>query len=128
MRNIIIAASLAVIVTGCASAGNERIRAESSATVSQKLVRGSTTKAQVKGAFGDPLAVSFTDSGNEVWTYEHTVARPKPVNFVPYVNLVASGANVEKKSLVVFFNKAGIVQNYALSDSKGEVRQGLGAL
>jgi len=49
----------------------------------------------------------------------------KPTNFIPYVNLVHSGAEGDKKSLVVFFDKQKIVQDYTMSTSKVEVSRGL---
>jgi hypothetical protein len=41
------------------------------------------------------------------------------------VNLVHSGAEGDKKSLVVFFDKAKIVQDFTMSTSRIEVNHGL---
>lgn len=75
--------------------------------------------------YGDPAKTSFTDSGNEIWEYDFSRTQSKPTNFIPYVNLVASGAEGDKKSLVIFFNKGKIVQQYTLSTSKIDVSTGL---
>ena len=75
--------------------------------------------------YGDPLKTSFTDSGNEIWEYEFSRLHSKPTNFIPYVNLVYSGAEGDKKSLVIFFDKRKVVQQYTISTSKVDVSQGL---
>jgi hypothetical protein len=110
---------------GCASVGNESIAAASPESVATQLVKGKTRQAQVREVYGDPSKTSFTDSGNEIWEYEFTRMTSKPTNFIPYVNLVSSGAEGDKKSLVIFFNQAKIVQQYTLSTSKVDVSRGL---
>jgi len=49
----------------------------------------------------------------------------KPTNFIPYVNLIHSGAEGDKKSLVIFFDRSKVVQQYTISSSKVDVSQGL---
>jgi len=71
------------------------------------------------------MKTSFTDSGNETWEYEFSRMHSKPTNFIPYVNLIHSGAEGDKKSLVIFFNKSKIVQQYTVSSSKVDISQGL---
>ena len=46
-------------------------------------------------------------------------------NFIPYANMFSSGANIESKELVIFFDKNGVVQNYSMEQSKSEVKQGI---
>ena len=66
-----IAAGLScAFLAGCASSGNESIADASLQTVSEQLVKGKTTQAQVRQLYGDPMKSSFTDSGNESWEYE----------------------------------------------------------
>src|SRR6516162_6860420 len=85
------------LLGGCASVGNERIADASPQTVSGQLVKGKTTQAHVRELYGDPGKSSFTDSGNEIWEYEFSRLHSKPTNFIPYVNLVYSGAEGDKK-------------------------------
>jgi hypothetical protein len=49
----------------------------------------------------------------------------KPTNFIPYVNLIHSGAEGDKKSLVIFFDRSKVVRQYTISSSKVDVSQGL---
>lgn len=119
--------TLTLILTGCASVGNERIRNVSQKELSSKVVKGVTTKAQVREYLGAADSTSFTDSGNEIWRYAHVKATAKPINFVPVVSIFKSGTNEEKKEIVFFFDKNGVVQNYTMSETKGESRQGIGS-
>jgi hypothetical protein len=114
-----------VLLIGCASVGNERIADATPETVATQLAKGKSTQQQVRELYGDPVKTSFTDSGNEIWEYDFTRMQPKPTNFVPYVNLVASGAEGDKKSLVIFFDKTKIVRQYTISSSKVDISQGL---
>jgi glycine betaine/choline ABC-type transport system substrate-binding protein len=44
---------------------------------------------------------------------------------VPVANLFTSGADVDKKELVVFFDDKGVVKNYSMQVSKEEVKNGI---
>jgi outer membrane protein assembly factor BamE (lipoprotein component of BamABCDE complex) len=118
---VLVSASLG----GCASVGNESIADASMESVSAQLVKGKTRQDQVREIYGDPAKISFTDSGNEIWEYDFSRTVSKPTNFIPYVSLIHSGAEGDKKSLVIFFNKSKIIQQYTLSTSKVDVSTGL---
>ena len=124
-RVCLVAGLSSALLSGCASSGNESIADASLQTVSEQLVKGKTTQAQVRQLYGDPMKSSFTDSGNESWEYEFSRMRSKPINFVPYVNVIYSGAEGDKKSLVIFFDKSKVVQQYTISTSKVDVSRGL---
>jgi len=113
------------LLGGCASSGNESIADASQETVRAQLVKGRTTQAQVRQLYGDPMKTSYTDSGNESWEYEFSRMHSKPTNFIPYVNIVYSGAEGDKKSLVIFFDRSKVVQQYTISSSKVDISRGL---
>jgi hypothetical protein len=113
------------LLGGCASVGNESIADASPQSVSAQIYKGKTRQDQVREMYGDPAKISFTDSGNEIWEYDFSRTMAKPTNFIPYVSLIHSGAEGDKKSLVIFFNKSKIVQQYTLSTSKIDVSTGL---
>jgi hypothetical protein len=119
------AALLSAGLGGCASVGNESIADASSESVSASLIKGKTHQERVREMYGDPAKISFTDSGNEIWEYNFSRMMSKPTNFIPYVNLIHSGAEGDKKSLVIFFNKTKVVQQYTLSTSKVDASSGL---
>jgi outer membrane protein assembly factor BamE (lipoprotein component of BamABCDE complex) len=116
---------VSVLLCACASVGNESIADANAETVSKQLTKGKTTQAEVRKIFGDPIKSSFTSNGNESWEYEFSRMQSKVTNFIPYVNLVHSGAEGDKKSLVIFFDRAKIVQDYTMSTSRIDINQGL---
>jgi len=117
--------ALQALLVACTSAGNERIADLTQSNLSSDIVKGKTTQAQVRQLYGDPIKTSFTDSGNESWEYEFSRLQSKPTNFIPYVNLIQSGAEGDKKSIVFFFNRDKVVLNYTLSNSKVDISHGL---
>ena len=121
----LVAGLLSALLSGCASVGNESIADATPESVSAQLIKGRSTQEQVRGLYGDPTKTSFTDSGNEIWECDFTRMHAKPTNFIPYVNLVASGAEGDKKSLVIFFDKSKVVRQYTISSSKVDVSTGL---
>jgi hypothetical protein len=120
-----VAGRAGLLLGGCASVGNESIADATPESVSGQLLKGRTTQNQVRGAYGDPAKTTFTDSGNEIWEYDFSRMHAKPTNFIPYVNLVHSGAEGDKKSLVIFFDRSKVVQQYTISSSNVDVSQGL---
>jgi hypothetical protein len=116
---------LAGALAGCMSSGNESIADATGATVSTQLVKGKTTQAEVRRLYGDPIKTSFSSNGFETWEYEFVRMQSKPTNFIPYVSLVHSGAEGDKKALVVFFDKQKVVQDYTMSTSRIDVSTGL---
>ena len=115
----------ACVVAGCISSGNESIADATGATVAGQLIKGRTTQADVRKLYGDPLKTSFSANGFETWEYEFTRLQSKPTNFIPYINLVHSGAEGDKKTLVVFFDKQKVVQDFTMSTSRINTSQGL---
>jgi outer membrane protein assembly factor BamE (lipoprotein component of BamABCDE complex) len=92
-----------------------------------QVVEGKTTQAEVQQAYGVPTGKTFTDGGNEIWTYSYAYMTAKGINYVPIVGLFAGGADVEKKQLVLLFDKDGVVTRRVFSESQQEVRRGAGS-
>jgi outer membrane protein assembly factor BamE (lipoprotein component of BamABCDE complex) len=124
MKKFIALAAAAMLVVGCSSAGNEKVRTETVDTVSAKITKGQSTKADVKALYGEPGDVSLTDGGSEVWKYTYAHATAKAVNFVPIIGIFAGGADVNKNEVVFIFDKNGIVQNYTVHASQSDVHNG----
>jgi outer membrane protein assembly factor BamE (lipoprotein component of BamABCDE complex) len=116
---------VAIALAGCASVGNETLRAETESSVQGKIVEGKTTKAQVKAMFGSPLKTNFTDGALEVWTYEFSKVSADPISFVPIVNMFGATASGKKKELVVLFDSAGITKRYSMSESDVTQKTGI---
>jgi len=127
LRRLALATPLvfAVLLSGCASAGNEALSKQTSETLQQHIQKGVTTKAQVQAVLGQPQNVSF-NNGREQWTYNFAHATPTAVDFVPVVNLFVHHANVDHKMLVILFDKNGVVENYSYTHGQSVYRSGVG--
>ncbi len=118
-----IAAAL-IALSACASSGNQVLKTATAETVGQSIRDGQSTKATVQAAFGDPNDTSFTDGGNEIWKYNYSYATATAVTYVPIVGAFAGGANVDKKTLTILFDKNGTVLNHTMSTSHEQVKRG----
>ncbi len=125
MRVIPIFLIVTIFLAGCASVGNQALKNETELSVSQKIVEGKTTKADVRSTFGSPNTTSFTDSGLEMWKYELAKMSADAVNFIPIVGLFGSSASGTKKELVVLFDQQGLVKRYSMSESPVTVKTGI---
>lgn len=125
MKKVLCLAAVAALLGGCATAGNKVIGETTTASVDAKVVEGKTTMAEVVAAYGVASKKSFTDGGSEIWTYAYAYAKSKPINFVPIVGLFAGGVDVEKKELVILFDKQNVVQRRTFTESSQEVNRGV---
>lgn len=119
------AVAVIALLGGCATAGNEKMKDQTQASMAQQLTEGKTTKQEVQAALGNADSVSFTDSGNEIWTYRHSRATPHAQNFIPVVSLFSRGADVKTKEVVILFSKEGIVSKYTMRETENTVKAGL---
>ena len=117
--------SLAMLTLGCASVGNETLRSESEGTISQKMVEGKTSKAEVRKMFGSPMKTTFTDGGLEIWTYEFSKVSADAVSYIPIVSMFGGSSSGTKKELVVMYDDKGLVKRYAMSESDVESKTGM---
>lgn len=115
-----------LLVSGCAvKAGNETLGKMEKTQIDSKIVKGKTTKEEIKSIMGDPDRTDFDNNGNEKWIYVHIRRDAKAVNFIPIVSMFVKGTNDTTKTLIVLFNEDGTVKNYIASDAKGETKGGL---
>jgi outer membrane protein assembly factor BamE (lipoprotein component of BamABCDE complex) len=125
IKKMLFALASVVLIAGCASVGNETLRAESEASVQKKITEGKTTKSEVRSMFGSPMKTTFTDGGLEIWTYEFSKVSADAVSFIPIVNIFGATASGTKKELVVLFDKDGLVQRYSMSESDVKQKTGV---
>lgn len=122
---ITLAAILSASLVGCSSTGNQQIDHLTAKEASQQIIRGQTTAAEVKADLGDPLKVSYNSAGNQQWEYDYTKLHLTTTDFVPFINAVETNARGTRKSLVILFNRRGIVEHYSLTCSRIYKHQGL---
>ncbi|MBW5800220.1 hypothetical protein [Halomonas elongata] len=123
-KNALLALSL-LLLAGCASSGNQTLKDQSEASVSQVITEGVTTQSEVKQTFGSPMETSFTDNGLEIWEYSLSEVSADAINFVPIVNLFGSSASGKKKDLTILFDETDVVQRYSMTSSDVSHKTGL---
>lgn len=119
------AAAAVIVMSGCASMGNERLAEQSQSSLQKQFSEGKTTKADVQSALGPATKVSFTDSGNEIWSYSWAHATPQARNFIPVVGLFSRGHDVARKELTVMFDRNGVVSRFSMNESMDVVKSGI---
>lgn len=117
-------AALCLGLSACVSAGNQSLKEQTPETLAELLTPG-TDQARVSEALGDPLSVSYTDSGREIWFYELVEGKMTAQSFIPVVSMFSSGVHGRKKLLVILYDKEERVDRYNLSDSAYESKTGI---
>ncbi|MDF3917524.1 outer membrane protein assembly factor BamE [Salinicola salarius] len=125
MKGLVAVAAVALLVTGCASVGNDRLAGESEQTIAQKIEVGKTTKADVTRALGSPSSKMFDAQGQEQWMYMHSRASADAVNFIPFAPLFGTSTSGETKQLTVIFDDEGVVSNYLMNSSDSGIKTGV---
>ena len=108
---------LTMAVAGCASGGNEVLRAQDANAVDRNIVDGKTTRSDVERLYGPPNATSFANAQNDIWIYRWARSTARAENFIPYVGAFVGGSDVQKKELVILFNEQNMVVRHSMRDS-----------
>ena len=116
--------ALILVLASCVSAGNTSLKEQTPDTLADLLMPG-TAQSEVSAALGDPLSVSYTDSGREIWFYELVEGKMSAQSFIPVVSMFSSGVKGRKTLLVILFDKDELVDRYNLSDSAYESKTGI---
>jgi outer membrane protein assembly factor BamE (lipoprotein component of BamABCDE complex) len=90
---------------------------ETQESVNQKIAKGKTTKAQVRATFGEPTSTTPKANGAEEWRYKMSSSGNSWTKIPGFETLFGSGAE-DNKTLLVDFDRRGIVTNYALNEDQ----------
>lgn len=127
MKNItlIMLAIIPIFISGCVvKGGNENLAKMEKPKLEQNIIKGKTTKTDIKKMFGDPEYASLSNDDEE-WGYSYNKVTSPVVNYIPVVSLFTGGTDSDRKALVILFNKKGVVKNYTITQTKNEVRSGI---
>lgn len=114
-----------LILSGCASSGNQSLKEETEFTVSAKVVEGQTTAAEIKAMFGSPYETTYTDSGSLIWKFRLDDLKSDAINYIPIVNWFGSSVSGTRKELVVLFDENDVVKRSNMSESEVKTRTGI---
>lgn len=125
LKRFLVIITLSLLLTGCYTTGNKQLAKMDANQIDSVIVKGQTTKAQVRSILGAPTNVDLNSNGDEQWTYSYSKSTVQARNFIPIVGSLKSGTNDQNTQLVVLFNNEDIVANYALNESQGQTTAGL---
>ena len=127
MRTLLIAMMLVAntLIMGCASYGNQSLKDETEASVSEKIIVDVTTKAEIKSMFGSPIQTSFTDAGLEIYTYRLDDTTLDPVSYIPLVGALGGSSSGTSKQLVVLFDENDVVKKFSMTESDVSMKSGI---
>ena len=127
MKTLLIAMMLVAnaLMLGCASYGNQSLKDETEATVSEKITVDVTTKAEIKAMFGSPIHTSFTDAGLEIYTYRLDNSTLDPVSFIPLVGAFGASSSGTAKQLNVLFDENDVVKKFSMTESDVGMKSGI---
>ena len=77
-----------------------------------------TTKDEVRSILGDPNGVSFVQD-EEIWTNLYHRTQMRATNWIPYVNIVAGGYDMESAQVTVIFDSRGVVKHIGQGRTEG---------
>ena len=105
-------------LTACVSAG---VKVDQSKLA--EFHKGKTTYQEVVQELGKPNQTSITEDGSKTAIYMYHSAQARPENFIPIVGAFVGGADAEHSTVIMRFDKNGILKSYnSLQGSTGAGR------
>ena len=114
-----------LMLSGCASTGNQTLKDEKELSVSVKVITGQTSAAEVKAMFGSPYETTYSDSGMLIWKYRLDDLKADAVNYIPFVGLFGSSMSGTRKELVILFDENDVVKRSNMSESDVKTKTGM---
>ncbi len=122
-HRLTIAGAALLLLAGCAAqqTGQEPMtRAQV-----DSIQKGATTRAQIDGMFGPPIAVAIVDNGDRLASYRAHQTTTPPVNGATFIPLIGpfiaasqdDGTSVRRQTLQVRYSASGIVLDYEFLDT-----------
>jgi|SRR5690554_2299198 len=107
MKNSICAIFTLLLLSGCATVGNDFNDDQVT-----KIVDGETTKGEIIEWFGQPNGRQSSSEYAEGYSYSYAESRATAASFIPIVGLFANGSEGHSKTLFVYFDESGTVAHH----------------
>ena len=104
--NLFLLSTIAVLLGGCASTGNNFDESKLS-----QLKKGETTETELVQMFGQPEQRGMNSEGMTTLTWMYQESTVKGESFIPYAGPFIGGTRSRNKTLTVILNN-GRVANY----------------
>jgi outer membrane protein assembly factor BamE (lipoprotein component of BamABCDE complex) len=117
---IIVGVVVSLMLTGCATSG-VRIDQDKVAQIKENV----TTEQEVIRLLGSPYTKTLSSDGKIMMFYQYTKVKNRASNFIPIMNLMTGGMDMQQQMLTVLIGKNGKVEKYTLNDSATAVNSGI---
>ena len=106
---------LVLLLGGCGVSSGVKIDQDKISS----LQKGKTTYSEALQRFGKPTRSSIRSDGTRTVTYKYSGAQMRAESFIPVIGGLIGGMDSEQTSLVLTFNRAGILTDFE-SDQDGQ--------
>ena len=113
---------LALCIVSCDKTNKNLIKNDDK-QLAEMVVKGKTTKEEVKKMFGEPNEKGLNENGKEKWMYVHNETSMNPMNYIP-VTKVLIGKDGKVRKLVIIFDK-DVVYEVVASSKDDRIQKGL---
>jgi hypothetical protein len=97
-----------MLTCACVSTGTKAIVDK---LVVSRIEVNKSTRVEVFKLIGLPAAVTYPETGGEVWNYFYVTEAPKPLDYMILTQPFVGGYDINSQRLTLIFNKDGVVQN-----------------
>lgn len=127
VRRVWLAIALcSLLSSGCVrDVGNLAIADTTKENLSAQFVKGRTNTEEVRKAMGEPAKIVYADNGTQTWDYVFSRMRSKPANHIPIVNMFGGGAEGERKTVTLLFDRNKILQQSSIDSTPVDINQNL---
>ncbi|EBX8915157.1 TPA: hypothetical protein LT049_004720 [Salmonella enterica subsp. enterica serovar Agoueve] len=126
MNKIIVTSFFIAIfsISGCSTSGNQKIKNETAQSLQSKLIKNKTTKNELLVKLGEPDTRTTLDDGNEQWRYFMYNNHFNASTFIPVVDLLTGGSQIQSKTLEIDF-KGEVVSKWTFSSENNNSKTGI---
>lgn len=123
MRKLLFIVSFSLL-TACSTTGNTVLAIDNNKKIAL-IKEGTTTQSETLDVLGNPLGISFTDGGLEIWRYTTEQTRQHLVNFIPVANWLGTARSGKRKELVILFDQYKVASKVKYYESDIKISTGI---
>ena len=116
----ILAVLICLGLIGCATTGT-RIEQDKV----KQIKEGIATQEEVIALMGKPFMQNITSDGKIIMMYQYTKVKNRATNFIPVVNILAGGMDMEQQIFQILIDENGVVEKYIFTDTNSPINSGL---
>jgi outer membrane protein assembly factor BamE (lipoprotein component of BamABCDE complex) len=123
MKNVIIVLSIIALPACATNYGSQQVQ---NFGAYSELEKGETSKLEVYDKFGQPHDVDYFPTGESVWTYFSVRMKASAATFIPFIGIVAGGADTDTTTASFFFDREDVFAKVETSTKSKYINQWVG--